>query len=265
MKVLLAAVRFVVAVPVCCLPWELARRFSGALPVVGASYVSGIVTLLAGFVVGLTGFLGLGEEVAARNVDLMLQVAAQQAAGDAGGAPVTSAAPVGMTMLTPLAFVIGTPLGWLSTYLVLSGLGRAISATIDEPAGDPILALAWHGAVGLRRHRDAKREAAQRARLEGPEVSDRLIAPERAGLAGCDAVVVASRRKGDWTPGTILDCGERWYRVGPSVEKDLPVGLRTLYPLTEVREVEVFRRVVAYRLPRRVEKTQSVAENADSP
>ena len=89
--------------------------------------------------------------------------------------------------------------------------------------------------------------------LAGPEVADHIEEAGRFGLSGADLVVVASRPKPEWTPGTVLDCGGRWLRVGPAVERTLPVGLRTLYPLVEAPGTEVFRRIVRYDLPPRVE------------
>ena len=170
-----------------------------------------------------------------------------------GGQDITGAAPVALTMLSAITFAIGTPLGWLATYLVLTGLVRCLAAAVGERRGDPIVGLTrriierWRG-----RRREAKTQAAYEA-LAGPEVADRVVAAERFGIAGAAMVIVASRPKPDWTPGTVLDCGDRWLAVGEAVQRSLPVGLRTVYPLVDIPATSVFRRIVRYELPSRVE------------
>jgi hypothetical protein len=107
--------------------------------------------------------------------------------------------------------------------------------------------------VGLvaarRRRRRALREVAAHAALAGPEVADRVVAPSRVGIDGADLVIVASRPKPEWTPGTVLDCGDRWLSVGWAEERSFAVGLRTLYPLVELPAATVIRRVIRYELP----------------
>ena len=192
--------------------------------------------------VGGVGFLGYAARVASQNNDLMLEAARR-------GGDVTTAMPVSATMLSSLVFALGTPLGLLATYLTVTGLVRAVAAAAGERRGDPLIALvafAWRRLAGSWAFR---RETSEREALEGPEVPDRVVVPARFDIANADLVVVASRRKPDWTPGTVLDCGDRWFRVGAPVERTLAVGLRTLYPLVEVPETEVFRRVLPYELP----------------
>ena len=183
----------------------------------------------------------------------MLEIAGRQASGTLGGQDITGAAPVALTMLSAITFAIGTPLGWLATYLAATGLVRGLAAAVGERRGDPIVGLARRVIVRWRRRRrEAKTEAAYAA-LAGPEVPDRVVAAERFGVEGADLVVVASRPKPDWTQGTVLDCGDRWLAVGEAVQRSLPVGLRTLYPLVEMPSSAVFRRVVRYELPPQVE------------
>jgi len=213
--------------------------------------IAAIATLLTGFVIGVIGFLRFAQEAASANNTLMLEIAGRQASGTLKG-DITGAAPVALTMLSSLAFAIGTPLGWLSTYLVVTGLVRSVAAAVGERRGDPIVGSTRRLIARWRRRRRESRAVATLAALAGPEVADRIVGGERFGLIA-DLVIVASRPKPEWTAGTVLDCGGRWLRVGEAVERTLPVGLRTLYPLVEMREVEVFRRVVRYDLPWRVE------------
>ncbi len=41
---------------------------------------------------------------------------------------------------------------------------------------------------------------------------------------------------------------DKWYRLGTPVERQMPGGLRTLYPLTELRDNEALRKGVRYEL-----------------
>ncbi len=210
-----------------------------------------IVTLLAGIVIGELGFLRFAQQAASTNNALMLEIAGRQAEGTMGGTELTGGAPVALTMLSLFAFVLGTPMGWCSTYLVLTGLVRCLAAAVGERRGDPIVGFARRLVVRWRERRSAARVYAARVALAGPEVRDRVASPGRFGILGADLVVVASRPKPDWTPGTVLDCGERWLRVGEAKETTLPVGMRTLYPLVDVPGTEAFRRIVRYELPPR--------------
>jgi len=215
--------------------------------------LAAIATLVAGFLVGGYGFLRFVRAAASANNAQMLEIAARQSSGTMGGPDITGAAPVALTMLAPFAFVVGTPMGWVAAYLVATGLVRSVAAAVREPRGDPIVGLTRRVIVRWRgRRREAKTEAAYAA-LAGPEVADRVVAAERFGIAGAALVVVASRPKPDWTPGTVLDCGERWLAVGDAVHRSLPVGLRTLYPLVDMPSSAVFRRVLRYELPPLVE------------
>ena len=62
-------------------------------------------------------------------------------------------------------------------------------------------------------------------------------------------MVIASRRKPGWEPGVFVITDRGWYRLGAPAERDTPAGLRTLYPLTEVRDQEVLRKGVHYAFP----------------
>jgi hypothetical protein len=208
-----------------------------------------VATLLVGLAIGGSGFIRFTRQVASDNNAAMLEVAGRQAEGTLGGAEVTTAAPVALTMLAPLAFVIATPLGWLSAYLVATGFIRSVAAVVREPRGDPLLGLALRTRRGWGRRRTEARETIAREALEGPEVADRLATAARFEIEGADFVVVASRRKEIWVRGTVLDCDGRYFRVGTAVDRTLPGGLRTLYPLIELPGTEVFRRVVRYDLP----------------
>ena len=197
---------------------------------------------------GEVGFLRFAQQVASSNNTLMLEVAGRQSSGVMGGQDITIAAPVALTMLSALTFALGTPLGWLSTYLVVTGFVRSLAAAVDERRGDPIVGLTRRLLASWRARRQVTRVEAVRAELSGPEVADRLVRAERLG-SGATLVVVAWRPKPEWTPGTVLDCGDRWLTVGEAIPRTLPGGLRTLYPLSETPATAVFRRIILYELP----------------
>jgi hypothetical protein len=203
--------------------------------------------------IGEIGFFRFAHQAASANNALMLEIAGRQASGTMGGQDITGAAPVALTMLSSITFAIGTPVGWLATYLVLTGLVRGLAAAVGERRGDPIVGLTRRIIARWRRRRREMRIEAAHAALAGPEVKDRVVGAARFGIEGAVLVVVASRPKPEWTVGTVLDCGDRWLAVGEAVECSLPVGLRTLYPLADIPAASVFRRIVRYELPAQVE------------
>ena len=64
-----------------------------------------------------------------------------------------------------------------------------------------------------------------------------------------ELVVVASRQKPGWERGVFVITPDAWYRLGEPIDREMPAGLRTLYPLTELRDLEVRRKSVEYTLP----------------
>ncbi len=243
--------KLLLALVACNLPRKVWSRFGAALPVDLMPIPAAALVLLAGGVLGFYGFLDFASDAASQNNRAMLEIAEMQASGEAPQGPEASAAmSVSLTMLSALAFALLTPTGLFCTYLLLSGFTRIVSSILDDPRGDPLIGLAHALGARFLARRVEKRERREREGREGPEVSDRILDACRADLPGADLVVVASRRKPEWTPGTILDTGERFFRVGRAVERDLPVGLRTFYPLTEVPGAEAFRRIVRYEVPR---------------
>lgn len=230
-----------------------ARTLAEAADRASRSAFAAVVTLLSGVVVGEIGFLRFGRQVASDNNTLMLEIAARQSSGTLGGQEITGAAPVALSMLSAITFAIATPLGWLAMYLVLTGLVRSVAAAVGERRGDPVVALAVGIVARRRSRRAASREIAAHDALAGPEVADRVVTPARVGIESADLVIVTSRPKPDWTPGTVLECGDLWLSVGPAEQRSLAVGLRTLYPLSHLPEAAVIRRVIRYELPRQRE------------
>jgi hypothetical protein len=198
--VLMEILAHLLALPVAFLP----RRWWAAfyrLPVGRLVVASGVLTLMIGLGLGLWGFLAFAQSVASTASDAGLRATNDN---------VTLSSLQGFSAFSFVGFVCFTPLGLFSTYLVVTGLLRAVSASVGQFFGDPILTgldaigTRWSAATAKARRRRA------RERLEGRAMPDRLFTGEWAGLTGVDYVVIASRQKQEWTAGTIVATGERW-------------------------------------------------------
>lgn len=189
--------------------------------------LSGVATLFAGCASGITGYFAYMT----RTLDSAYFV------------------PSPYLMVSYFGYVLFTPRGLFSLYLVFSGLARAVSAWIDEPFGDPILT----GVDNLiRRLRgSATTRAAERERLaaEGADEPDRRYPGDWADLPGVDFVIVAARRKAGWTAGTMVVTGDGWFTLAEPFDRPTPNGLRIVYPLTALQTLDVLRKGVAYELP----------------
>ncbi len=242
---------FAAATAVAALPRRYWRRVD--LPVERAVLASALATILLAVCIGAPAFMRYSSAQADRATEMMLQATGWRPAPHdrltASAREQRATAAWWSSYLSFFAFAFFTPVGLLSGYLLLSGAARATAVAADERFGDPILtALDAFGrrlAIGATRRRAAR----ARERLEGPEKPDRLLAGAAAGIPGADCVIVASRRKAGWEPGVFVVTGEKWYRLGTPVERALPGGLRTFYPLTELRDGEVLRRAVRYEMP----------------
>ena len=227
-------------------PRRLWPRLEPPLPLIATAVPSGLLTLALGFVIGVPAFFAYAERAADTNNEWMLRNIGRVGAGDATS---VTTAPVALSILTLFEFLVLTPLGLLTMYLIATGALRAVSAMVDDPRGDPMLSAAhWGTASLLTRMRRTSRERA-RERLEGPDVPDRLVTGESLRLTA-DYVVIASRRKFEWEAGAIILTSTDWYRLGTPIDTEMENGLRTLYPLTKLDAVEVVRRGIQYELPR---------------
>jgi hypothetical protein len=245
---LLRGLAFILAIPATLLPHRLWRRLPSWLPVGAAGFLAGILTLLAGMAVGIPGFLAhAGANVSMANQGVLDAAMRDPTIGyDRGMVS-------GFGALSIFTFLLLTPLGWLTLYLVGSGGIRAGAAWFDDPIGDPILTGIDH-VVWRRRDRYAARHAQQtRAALEGPETPDRVVSSATAGIPGCDMVIVTARRKPGWERGVVMYTDDACYRIGDPVERTIAGNLRTLYPLTEHTDLEAIRKSVNYQLPGRRE------------
>lgn len=238
-------VRRIAGVAAATLPARLWPALDAHIPVTSSAIVAGLLTMLGGLAIGIPGFFVYAAELASIHNQLMLTAATS---GVPGGDEMTTAMPVAATALSLFTFILLTPLGWASAYLVLTGGFRAAAALFDDPLGDPMVSVIDMAGVRLFRSLRARRARARRESLEGPEVPDRIVTGAAAGLPDADLVVVASRRKPDWDAGTVVLTSTSAYRVGVIVEREIGGRLRTLYPLQEHRDLEAFRRIVRYEI-----------------
>jgi hypothetical protein len=223
------------------------------VPVTDSASIAAILTILLAGAIGVPGFIEHTAQQVSRNNQAVL-AEAQKAAAKPETEETLSQRDwgrmfVGVSSLSLFTFIFLTPAGWASTYLGISGTWRAIAAAVDDPFGDPILTAV--DSVLLRGGRRVRADAARRERetFEGPAVPDRVVRGSHIGIAGADLVIISARRKLSWNTGTVVDTGERWYRVTSIEERTIGNWLRTLYVLTLHQDHEVFRRGVRYDMP----------------
>lgn len=222
-------VRSPLAAIAAVLAGTLPRRYWTAidLPIAEKATFAGVVTLLAGCALGITGYFAHLERVLETAVFV----------------------PSPYMMVAYFGYVFFTPRGLFSLYLVGSGLARAVSGWIDEPFGDPVLTAIdalFHRTRGAAVTRASHRE---RLAAEGADQPDRRYAGAWAGLPGVDFVIVAARRKAEWTVGTFVITQDGWFTLGQPFDRPMPQGVRTIYPLTLLATMDVMRKGVAYELP----------------
>jgi hypothetical protein len=228
----------------CLLParyWQEMRR---------GAYFSILLTAALGFRIGYAGFFEAARKAGEEGAALALRV----------GAPGGGVASIDQTeqvkaalmgsALSPLAFFLFTPLGWLADYLFISAVFRGITLAVDNPWGDPILTAIDHVIRGKREEHRARTAAEARELAEGPEVSDQILECRKFAGKDADFVIVASRPKPGWTLATTVIADGVRLRLGEPLEKTLVGRLRTCYPLRIIRDIQVDRRIVHYAWPK---------------
>jgi hypothetical protein len=236
--------RFVIAMAASLLPHRYWEKLPTDIPIEMGALTSGLATMMAGAAVGIPGFLAHAHETTALGIDTMVhRTFTDPNAGYNQGLV------QGFAGLSIFTFLLMTPAGWLTMYLLITGTMRGLAAYLDDPFGDPVrTGIDLIVSRGARR-RSARRAVEAREAAEGPEVADRLVRPEAAGIPGCDFVIVASRRKAGWERGVAVLTQEGCYRLGEPIERTIKGRVRTLYPFTEHRDFEAIRRSVRYELP----------------
>ena len=219
-------------------------------PVYRAALLSGIVELMAALSVAIPAYLAFAQAGASQAVDAMLASNGWRTATNQSGATTAGAQLQWVSQFFgPLTFVVATPIGALSFYLVATGFLRIVTAWVDDPQGDPLLTIADWLLFRSKTKREVRQKKELRESLEGAEVADRVVTGAKAGIPDAELVVIASRVKAGWVKGAFIITDDKWYRLGEPVHRDTPNGLRTLYPMSEVRDLEVMRKGIPYRMP----------------
>ena len=207
-----------------------------------AAFLSGLAFFFAGAAIGIPGFLDHAHANAGAGIDRALEhmYKTEVYRGDLV---------IGFSGRSIFTFLLLTPKGWITSYLMVTGGLRAGAAWFDDPIGDPLLTGIDYALVGRSEKRRAHKARKAREKQEGPAVPDRRVTPAAAGLPGCDFVIVASRRKDGWERGVTVLTSDGAYRIGEPVERVVAGHLRTLYPLTTHADLEAIRKAVHCELP----------------
>jgi hypothetical protein len=238
------AARFVAAMAASLLPRRHWDRLPPAVPVEMGAFASGIASMLTGAAIGIPAFIDHAHQATSLGIDAMLhRTFTDPNAGYSQGLV------QGFSGLSIFTFLLLTPVGWLTLYLVTTGTVRGLAAYFDDPVGDPVLTAIDAIVSGRLRNRRTRTLRADREALEGPEIPDRVVSAAAAGIPDCDFAIVSSRRKEGWERGVAVFTQDGCYRIGEPVERTIHGRLRTLYPLTAHRDFEAVRRSVRYELP----------------
>jgi hypothetical protein len=245
----MAFVRFLLAIPIGLAPRRYWRTLDVHVPVTSAALLSAIATFFVASAIGIPSFLEHAQASAGTAVDTMLQATGWKPMPAAGATVAKSQIIWVAGSMSLLTWAFTTSAGVASVYLGITGWIRIVAWYVDDAWGDPLLTIADGVARRVWSRNRRQRATIAREKREGAEVPDVLMTATDAGVADADLVVIASRRKPEWDAGAIVVTDEKWFKLGASIEQQMPGGWRTLYPLTELHENEVLRRAVRYTLP----------------
>lgn len=221
--------RALIAYPLAVLAGFLPKRYWDDidLPIENVALFSALVNFFAGAALGIVGYF-----------EFMAYVLSER---------LWTAPP--MMIYVFISYVFFTPRGLFSLYLVATGFFRYGAWFVGEPHGDPILTLIDSTWRRLLDRQQVTRQRNERLALERDDEPDRRYDGAWAGLSGVDFVIVSARRKPGWTKGTYVITTDGWFVLGEPYDRPMPNGLRTVYPLTEHKTLEVLRKGVHYELP----------------
>lgn len=243
----LLTARVVLALLANLLPRRFRLAWDGRLPVAVTAGWSALATVLVAFAIGVPGFLRYATRAGSAVTDTMLSTADAVNQGKASEDKMPEA--YALSMLALPSFLFFTPRGLVTLYVGGSGLVRCLAFAAGEPRGDPLIGAVDIAIRRFRARRTARREAATREAQEGPEVPDVLLSGRDGGAPEAVYALVASRRKPGWSEGAFVLDGDARYRIGRPFDRRYPGGLRIVYPLVEVAQAEVMRRMVRHTLP----------------
>lgn len=239
------AVHPLVAYPLAVFAGFLPKRYWDDidLPIQNTALFSALVNFFAGAALGILGYF-----------EFMAYVLSQRLW-----------TPPLMMIQVYFSYVFFTPRGLFSLYLVATGFFRYGAWFTGEPHGDPILTLIDSTWRRLVKSRHEERQRQDRLALEGINEPDRRYDAEWAGLHDADFVIVSARRKPGWTKGTYVITSDGWFVLGEPFDRPMPDGLRTVYPLTAHKTLDVLRKGVSYELPPLRGIKKKAAETAPPP
>lgn len=218
--------------------WPMFDRY---VPASGCAMAAGLLTLLAGVLIGIPGFLDhMTAQISMNNAALVRGVEHTSITRNMMGA---------LSGLSLFTFLLLTPEGWATMYLSITGLVRTAGAYFDDPHGDAFLTLIDAGIHRVAGAAARRGEIDNRALLEGPAVPDRVARGSHVGLPDVELVIVASRIKPGWDHGTVLITESGAYRVVWIEDRTLHGRLRHLYGVNAHNDLEVIRRGEQYRWP----------------
>jgi hypothetical protein len=247
LETLLAPARVALALVANLMPRRFRLEWDGRLPLTATAGWSALATALLAFAIGVPGFLRYAARAGSAVTDTMLATADKVNQGEASIRKMPEA--YLLSMLTLPAYLFFTPRGLVALYLGGSGLFRCLASATGDPRGDPLIGGIDLGLRRLRERWSARRAAATREAEEGPEVPDVLLSGRDGGAPEAVYALVASRRKPGWSEGTFVLDGEARFRIGRPFDRRYAGGLRTVYPLLDVAQAEVMRRMVRHTLP----------------
>jgi hypothetical protein len=241
---------FLGAMAASLLPFRHWQRLPASFEMTRAAFASSLITFFLAFAIGIPGFLDHAGYLVSETNALTLKAAQKQIEEHVrDDDPKAVRFAPAMNALAIFTFLLMTPKGWATMYLGGTGALRLAGALFDDPLGDPALTgideIVWR----RRARRKALEEVRTREALEGPEIPDRVVSSAKAGIPGCDFVIVSSRAKPGWARDVVVYTQDACYRIGDPVERSVQGKLRTLYPLTEHTDLEAVRRSVHYDMP----------------
>jgi hypothetical protein len=227
------------------LPRRWWPALDGYLPASEAAFPASLLTLLSGAALGITGFFEYLEVSVSATNEVYLATAVRSTADEIPG-------PSALSVLSLFTFLFFTPKGLAATYLTGSGFVRTLGTWFDDAHGDFALTAIDAAALRLSGRGRVAFQTLQQQRREGPAVQDRVARGSVVGIANAELVIVSSRHKVGWTPGTVVLTDRGAYRIASVEDRVLGGRLRHLYALTPHADSEVFRRTVHYEFPARV-------------
>lgn len=249
-RAVVAIIEGALGIAAATLPQRHWSALDRRIPVTGMALPSAIATFGVAALLGIPGYFRYAERRTDLVIDSLLVATGWRASAGQELLSETGAQMVWVSgYLAPFTYALLTPTGLFALYLTLSGYFRLAAWYVEQPQGDLLVTFVDSAVVKRRRAAALERSRAERESLEGPEVPDRLITGRAAGIPDAELVVVSSRRKPGWEAGVFVITPDTWYRLGQPVERTVHAGLRTLYPLTEIHDLEARRKSVQYELP----------------